>query len=400
MNDPIYLELMSNVKLPNMTVDKIFMLECDSDIIRHCSTKQVIHLSSNEVKDILSKTEIPLPKFLLKFDDGLTEPDISQYEGIDDGYQVSEYFGKSDTYIPTFNYFRAVKFGGIDFIMNLYNGKDANIAIKEISSKIKNDEIDIKDIKLPFNIIENPIKYAMFTDVIYNHKTRMNKYMYTFPSLCLNLSYEYYSTQNVPENILTWNIDTNELQFANKSVNEVINMFNEICNNGLTKPLYFQISHGKIVSASDDDYIKLIIAQYLRLPTIPVVLYALNSSQKSDILISMRPCDIINSSLDIDGSDDYTLINSICDPYIIFYNQYQAQNIATENGSNDCIYKSIYRDDNYNEFYLVPDSSYSFNKSISDEFENCSVEEIHKILKDRLQDKIDEDIRNAIAELN
>ena len=356
MNDPIYEEFRTKIKIPEMNISDMVITEHDS-IIRHISTKQIIQLSAEEIKEILAEKEINLPRYLLKFDDGLRQSNLDAYKEINDGYQISEYFSNSNIFITTFDYFRAVKFGSIDFIMNLYNGEKSNIPFKQITDKIKSSENSgIYEIMLPFpTILENTIKYSYFTEIKYEHKNRINKYMYRFPSLCVNLPYEYYSTQLVPENILTWDIDTKELKFTNKSLDSIIELFNSICKDGFTEPLYFQISQGKIVSASDDDFIRLIIAQYLKLPTIPVVLYALNNSKVSDMLTSMRPCDIINCNIrnNVVDKNTYDMINNICNPYLIFYNN-EYYDIEHINFAKDKLYKQLYRHKDINEFYLIP----------------------------------------------
>ena len=357
MNDPIYSELRSNVKFPDIEVSTTFVSECDASILRHRGTKQVIHLTSSEIKDILNEQEINLPWFLLKFTNELDEIKTELYNDITDGYQISEYFGNSNVYIPIFDYFRAAKFGNIDFVMNLYNGKNANISFRQIIDKIKiesDDEVASYQDLLPFPNITDTISYARFTDVLYNDKTRIGRYMYRFPSLCVNLPYEYYCTQNVPENIFTWDIDNKTLQFTNKSLTEVFEIFDSICKEGLTTPLYFQISQGSIVSASDDDYIKLIIAQYLKLPTIPAVIYVLNSTKDSDILTSMRPCDIINSYNNITAAKEvYELINDVCSPYIFFYNREYGIIKSPKAVPPNSLYRSIHLNFDINEYYLV-----------------------------------------------
>lgn len=405
MNDPIYKELRSKVSIPPMTIDTTFVSKVDTSILRHRSTKQVIKLTAKEVKEILEEKEINLPEFLLKFDDGFSESDVSQYSNMTDGYQVSEYFSNTDMYIPTFDYFRAVKFGNIDCIINIYNGKNCKIPFRQVLDKIKvesESDINVYDLVLPWPIIKDNIKWVKFTDTLYNEKTRINKYMYKFPSLCVNLPYEYFKDQSVPENIFVWNVDRKEFEFAGKSSDEVLLLFEEICNNGLTTPLYFQISHGNIVSASDEDYIKLIIAQYLKIPTIPAVLYVLKNDIKTDMLTSMRPCDIITSySFNYTATkEEYDLINKVCSPYIIFYNSNYAEPVAM--ADNDDVVLEEYmgpvynqienssQDIIFNEFYLVKESD------DKDEFNNVSAEELHTIMLADLQKQINKDIATAL----
>jgi len=229
--------------------------------------------------------------------------------------------------------------------------------------------------------------------------------MYKFPALCVNLPYEYYSKQDIPENIFYWDINKKELGFAGRTTDEVFEMFESICKNGLTAPLYFRISQGKITSASDDDYIKLIIAQFLKLPVIPAVIYLMKNNIESDMLISMRPCDIINAHISDLNTDDnmYKIINNICNPYFIF----------TNSAEKDKLESSVQNPSEYSENYSGPIYNYIKNNETSMDFyitnntiseinddENLSPEELHTKLHQEVQNQIDADIADALKRLS
>jgi len=414
MSDHMYNELQLKVQLPQMTMDNYFLSKNDLSISRHLSTKQVIRIPAAEVKEILAEKEYDMPDFLVMFEDGLAESDVSKYADMSDGYQMSEYFSKADFYIPTFDYFRAVKFGGIDCIMNIYNGRQCKIPFKQVLSKIKietPEEQEAHTDVYPFPMItKDTINYTKFKNVSYCDNLRTQTYMYRFPALCLNLPYKYYKSQNIPENIYFWDVDTKELGFAGHSTDEIFEWFEDICKHGLQKPLYFQISQGQIVSATDEDYIKLLIAQYLKIPTIPVVAYMLNNSAKSSMLISMRPCDIIGArtgSLNTD-KETLTLINEICSPYFIFFNSNLTDSLSVnENVHEDMenkdgpvynqIFDSTHNDLDYNESYLLQnDDSNIFDDNLGDPTPSYI---LHENMRNDIQKQINEDIERSLKQL-
>ena len=79
-------------------------------------------------------------------------------------------------------------------IINIYNGNDCKIPFKQILDKLKiqtKNDISIYENILPFPMITDKIKYTKFDKIVYKKDSHINKYMYKFPSICVNLPYEY-----------------------------------------------------------------------------------------------------------------------------------------------------------------------------------------------------------------
>jgi len=240
-----------------------------------------------------------------------------------DGYQVSEYFGGVGMYIPTPEYVMFIKDLDADFIMNVYNGVKVNIPIPSVQNKIRK----ISDQDLP-NGFEFPamkaVNYTVFNETKYQQDVRIGKYMYRFPVLSVNLPYEFYSQQEIPEHIYTIDFDRQEYSLAGRNHQEMVNLFEEIATLGIRKHLFMQIQNGKIVSADDDAYAIMLIATYLKIPTIPVTLYMLNNDTTGNLLISNRSVDIINKfngNNRIPTPEEVALINDLCDPYFVFFHR-------------------------------------------------------------------------------
>lgn len=324
MRDPIYEELKSKVAGPPIVTSDI-VTQPDRELNKnHLNTKQTITFTHDEVMETLEDFPVPMPRWMEKFCTDC-KVDGSQFIGADDGYGLFEYFSKAKMFVSNPEYFRYVKHNDTPFIMNLYNGAEFDLNIHHIQKKI--NRIDTRNIAtgtlMDFGSGSVNMKYSEFSNVEYCRTNRISQYMLRFPTLCINLPYEYYVKQDMPENIYTWDVDTGEFNFADKSKEDVINMCNDIIAHGIQTPLFLRISRGKIVSASDDDYVRLLIAGYLRLPTIPAVLYIMTNDIDKDMLISMRPSDIFDSYI-IDKNIDngmWQQANKICNPYFVFHNK-------------------------------------------------------------------------------
>jgi hypothetical protein len=376
MSDNVYREMINQIATPTLISRSMIMGDVNQGVGQYLSTRQVISLTKEETDSIIysiNNNELDAGKYLnsLYEDIEYTDQDDQLYSNLKDGYGISEYFSKYNMYIPNkryFNYHFSTPESAA--MLNVYNGFNTDIPCDLIKEKISSDtrEVIPGNFKFP---TPKRITYTSFSNTVYNKKNNINIYPLSFPTLCVNLPYEYYSNQFIPENIYTYDLDEKKYVFAGMDSDRFLQIFNGIVNNGIQTPLFIQIRNGNIVSASNEDYLTLLIASYLKIPTIPAVLYILfNTEQNNALAGSDRTSDIavntnhynripaIKKTLDI--------INEVCENKFIFFNQSYYGNIMTDeavvNGSKINLFKYMGNQDvskvdaseiSYVDFYLV-----------------------------------------------
>lgn len=356
MKDKIYEELNTHIAIPELISRKLIIGETNEGIGKYLSTRQVIRLTKNETEDILHKInnkELDEGEYLrsLYIDYEYTEDDDKLYTNLKDAYGISEYFSSYNMYIPKRRYFNYICTHSESVgVFNIYNGFSANIPIESINSKISKSGREV--IPGNFNFPEvRKIKYTEFTSSFYNKQNRINSYPLAFPAMCVNLPYKYYSEQYIPENIYTYDIDSKKYSFAGMDEETFIKFFNDICENGIRKSVYVQVRNGRIISASDEDYLIILIASYLKLPTIPVVIYMMNNNQRNQFLRSDRPADIAinNNRVNIPPArrEMINLINEVCENNLIFYNSHYHGDLNS--------YNIMINNKRMNQFNYMPD---------------------------------------------
>lgn len=414
--DHVYNEMIKKVAIPSLSKKEFTVTDVDNNIHRHLASRQLIHLTSDEVNTVLDECDVPLPEFLFRYGNNETSYDPTPYIGVTDWYGTSDYLGSSNVFIPTLNYFGHVKTNRAEFFMNVFNGRYADIPINIIQGKISKIQFeDLPSENFAFNV-KTPanVVYTVFDETRYNPKASINKYLFRFPVLSINIPYEYYSIQNIPENIYTWDIDNNEYRFANKSTHEILAMFDDICENGIQTPLFMQISQGKIVSASDDNYIALLIAQYLKLPSIPVTLYMMKNTSESKLLQSLRHCDVVNSYIDDYnvGAEEWGMATDLCFPYMVFFDsRYASREGKTITIGERSIFEPAYRADKDREvvpmdemnktdeyLYAIPQDGEKSKVEERSEDET-SLEELHAKLRAEAEAKADETLVSYLKEI-
>jgi hypothetical protein len=298
-------------------MDTIRFQGVDDEFRKFLQPKRQVLIGAAEAQDLVSKYHTPDLSHIPSINEDSVRNDM--FDALTDAYGVSEYFGKKGVYIPSPEYNVYIKDLDKDIHVNVYAGAIPYIPYNT-DGTVPTD--------FTFPEIEQ-MKYVKFTGTSYAQAVRINSYMYRFPALAVNLPYEYYSIQEMPENIWTYDLDTKEYQFAGLDQIDASGLFMNVAKKGITEPLVLQISNGKIVSADDRSYLMLLIATYLHLPTVPAVLYMVRNNSASNMLTSRRQIDIINEMKGMDtGSDEeIALINPITNPYMTFYKKNVNNNI-------------------------------------------------------------------------
>lgn len=401
MTDQIQKQLEAVVRSPLLSMDTIFVSETDASISRHLKTKQTITIHASELKEIVDK----YGRGNNDYHDTFTDVEPGNFDGLKDGYGISEYFGTQGMYINSPEYLMYIKDLNKDFVMNVYNGVKVNIPVPSVQNKIR--KISDQDLPKGFEFpAVKSVNYTMFNGTKYQQGIRIGKYMYRFPILSVNLPYEFYSKQEIPDHIYTIDFDRQEYNLAGRNPQEMVDLFNEICELGIRKHLFMQIENGKIVSADDDAYAIMLIATYLKLPTIPVTLYMLNNDTDGNLLISNRPVDIINKfrgNRRVPSEDEILTINDLCSPYFVFFhngynNDVISQVMAADYVSNKEVAGDTILDHDHLDFYLdelhqEPDIPV---KTVSDE----ETQKMHEQMRESTQKAITEDIVGYLRNIN
>ena len=329
MIDLLYEDLKSHIPNHDFATRSMILGKPNAAIGRYLSTRQTIRLSVDETTKILDKinnqdiNEGPYLKSLYT-DIEYTENDNNLYANLEDAYDVSEYLSGYAMYMPKSRYFNYVcSHPDSVGVFNIYNGASANIPIDIIQSKISKDGREVIPGNYDFPKFSK-IKYTEFTSTTYLPKNNINMYPSPFPVMYVNLPFAYYSKQYIPENIYTYDIDKKKYFFAGMDEETFNNYFTDICENGIRRLIFVQIRNGRIVSASNEDYLTILIASYLKLPTIPVVIYMINNTRENKYLKSERPSDVaVNYDRKVfDGTprDMIDCINKVCENKLIYFN--------------------------------------------------------------------------------
>lgn len=393
MTDQIQKQLEAVVRPPLLSMDTMFVSEVDTSISRHLKTKQTITIHASELKEIVEK----YGRGNCNYHDAFTDIEPGNFDNLKDGYGESEYFGTPGMYIPSPEYLMYVKELNKDFIMNVYNGVKVNIPIPFVQNKIR--KISDQDLPKGFEFPEvKSVNYTMFNGIKYQQGIRIGKYMYRFPVLSVNLPYEFYSCQEIPDHIYTIDFDRQEYNLAGRNHQEMVNLFSEICELGIRKHLFMQIENGKIVSADDDAYAIMLIATYLKLPTIPVTLYMVNNDSVGNLLISNRQVDIINKvrrNTRVAYENEIGMINDLCSPYYVFFQKGYNDQIVSKIMSEDYVPNKevtgdTILDNDHVDFYLdelhqEPDIPL---ETVTDE----ETKKMHERMREEAQKAISEDI--------
>ncbi|MCM1215369.1 MAG: hypothetical protein NC548_12725 [Lachnospiraceae bacterium] len=399
MVDSIQKQLESTVKTPLLSMDTMYVSEVDKSIKKHLKTKQTITIHTSTLKEIVDV----YGRGNSNYHDDFTDVEAGNFDNLKDGYGISEYFGGSGMYIPSPEYVMYMKDLSKDFIMNVYNGVKTNIPIPSVQNLIRKISDQDLPVGIEFPEVKN-VNFTMFNGIKYQQGIRIGKYMYRFPILSLNLPYEFYSKQEIPEHIYTVDFDRQEYSLAGRSTEDSINLFNEICDLGIRKHLFMQIENGKIVSADDDAYAIMLIATYLKLPTIPVTLYMLNNDSTGNLLISNRQIDIMNKfhgNSRVATQEEVGLINELCDPYFVFFHKgyndevvetiMKSDYVPNKEVTGDTILDHTDVDFYLDELHQEPDIP---EKTVTDEDTQKMHEEMMKEASQSISNDIEEYLRN------
>lgn len=412
-DDRLFYEMVKAIPMPRMVTEDIYPVEFDEDINRHLCTKQVIHLSEETVKNIIETNDVKIPDALRPFVDKKYPEKDESLCNVEDGYGLSEFFGKYNRFIPDSRYFTHVVTHKTDAVLNVYNGITADTGVPEIQDIIQ--PVDISEInigKLPFDKVERAkftrimepgmsVGFDVDKDKMYHSNIRIESYMFGFPTMSCNIPYNIYSKIEIPENIYTWDIDQNKYSIAGLSEDKFIEYFRYICTRGFERPFYMQIRQGKIISMSNIEYIALLVAKWLKLPTIPAVLYMLhNCGHNNYALLSSRPIDVITRDIPDLKPDQETLelANRLCNPTFVFTD---ARHMYTTGLRTDTSkkYRQIFKYDSEegkaaDAFMVIDDSEEDDNK-----YSEEPLESVQQRLKCDITSQIDDDVAQALKKL-
>ena len=285
------------------------------------STKEVYHIDEKYENSIMYREPSLLLPDYDKYFKTMSPEDIpvEDYSELKDGDNVSELFIQTLRFKVTTDYLRHIKNTNNGFIVNIYDGESSTIlgdirgitTCEEERARFNKGEIPPYELVEPSNMIYSELEDKAYYDKIFIESCR-NKVV----ALVIDLPYDYFSTQNIKGNIFTYNLNDKTYAVGKYNIDEINEMILNIAANGFDEPLVFRVTHGCIIPVDDDTSVKLFIATYLGLPSIPTVLYMSNEEcMKNTVYDELHMLVHSKQMLSIE-SIEYA--NRVLKPYIFF----------------------------------------------------------------------------------
>lgn len=285
------------------------------------NSKETRFIPADKKDEIFGWTPTVLFPQYEEFYRNLTDNDTpdGNYTDLKDGFGVSELFADTRRYIVTADYLKYARTSKKGFYINVY-GIDSSLISQRFYDFTNNpkgrDKYAAGDI--PECQFSKPqvTAYDVIGDAVYLDEVYIESCQDAMAVLAIDLPYKYYATQNMKGNIFTWDITKECYQVGGKNMYEVNMMIDDIATNGFITPLVMRINEGCLTPIDNDTAIKMFIATYLNLPTIPTILYMSDDDGvKNEGYEELHECshsDLWHNKAAMD------IINNITKPYFFF----------------------------------------------------------------------------------
>lgn len=378
------------------------------NISNHLKTKQVIKLTLDEMNKL---SEDP--------DFWFYESDMNDYKNINtsskyetsfdfskqvDGYDISEYVGKCEKYLPSMHYLWWANHNNKDVMINVYDAyslvdnnlnrrneilRDKITGFHGSSDTINSPKLDITPYD-DFNIKSN-ITYSKFLKNKCTDNVLASKFADPLTIISTNIPYSMYSLQPLPVNIYNWDIDKNVFTFGSYSLKKFESLLKDIMEYGISNPLFMRME-GQVLSSPDEEtMLTVLAAKILKLPSIPVNIYF--TKERAGINRLMDTLIKFNTPKPIYKNPSF--MNSFLAPDIIVHST-NASSLELQR-LNSIYPLTEYSGINRDEFITIRKFTGTKNKSTNTD------PEIEKIVQENLkraEENINKEISNKIDELN
>lgn len=397
-------ECFLNAYTPPKLVKSTHRVPEAGDVNKHLKSRQTIHLTKNEL-DELAKNESfwfyesdlamynRLKDMNKMFEDG-------EFDDIDDGYGLSEYIGVHEKYLPSMDYLQYIAMNNInDIFMTVY---DAHSLINiEKRFEILRDKIvghtmlsnhlnGKKEIPKYEFTVPNTVTYNKFVDKKYEPNVLISCFQEPVHIISVNIPYSLYLYQPLPHNIYNWDINANEYRFGSLNEDEFNELLNNVCINGITKPLFMRMN-GEVLSAVDDESnLIILIAKLLKLPYIPVNIYLSNEDIGKNYFVDAV---IENTKNRQPIYKNIGAMKNIFEPYMIIHRP--NEDIRSKNIDKYTVFST----DNNLSIRYINDINILSTLSSEDE-DDEEINNLHKEMQNKLMESINNDINNVIKQLN
>lgn len=343
------------------------------DISKHLRIRKVRSFTEDELLS-LAGDDIPWIKDMQKLIPELK--DNSEYECEydfsihDNGYDISEYVDSVDKYIPNLFY--------LHWALN----NDAPIYVNEYYQPTEEEckELDIRN-NMVFTVDKYEFSIPKLLHPSYAENVDIPTLEYPVTFITINLPYAMYSVQRLPDNIYTYDPETETYQFGSKTKEQFFNLLDDIFKNGIKEPLFLRV-HGQTLTSPDEDtLLKMLAASLLKLDTIPVHLYLSDEDSVKNELF-----ETVYALSDVDDYYEAPMtLNHYLKKWIIMYPTHASQELLTK--INDTYNPYYYFRDSYDDHITI--LRYDTRKHLEfKQFEPEQMEEFRKSIQETVHDNI------------
>lgn len=369
------------------------------DIHKHLKSYQTIIISKEEMDSLAKNKDFWFYESDMEMYDKLESMtkmfDDNKFDNIKDGYGISEYIGVNEKYIPSIEYLQYIVMTNSDVVISVYDAyslynisKRNEILRDKIVGQLlirHNDDYDQTLPKYEFIIPKN-IKYSKFNNKKYESNVLVSCFQDPVHILSVDIPYSFYSYQPLPHNIYTFDIDKKIHRFGSLYENEFNKLLDDICINGITKPLFMRMN-GEVLSSTDEETnLTLLIAKLLKLPSIPVNIYLSNEDIGKNHLIDAVMYDSNNKSI----YKNIGFMKNVFEPYMIVHKP--NDQIINDNIQKYTVFSD---DDNLIIRYLNSNEDIDFQN-----YSNSDIKYLHNKMANKEVEKINKEIDKVIKYLN
>lgn len=298
------------------------------NVDKYLKSRQNISITQKEMDELVENKDFWFYESDQEYYKNMDSNDLQyddDFSNVTNGYGISEYATVYERYLPYMAYLKYAKDHNKDIITTVYDAhsicgvsKRPEIIKNKIAEQLPIQHHSEAYNKLPQFSFRVPkiVKYTQFIRKEYQSNVLVPCFQNSIHMLSTNIPYSYYAHQPLPLGTYNWDINTEQFAFGGLKQNEFIQLFDDICTNGIRRPMFMRMDGEVLSSVNDETTMTLFIAKILKLPSIPVTLYLSNNDIGKNHMIDATVHYSKNSA---SLYKSVNFMNRVFDPYIIIY---------------------------------------------------------------------------------